>query len=151
MKLFRILYRSHTIVLTTVLMYFLFFHAGLMTCCLCGSGDSHVSNGDRDHQNYKYCADMQDRNKNFTAMALTSSSNHGHNCGCEEIKVLNYLVEENEISYRSIKPDKYHLSFAHFGDSIPNASVLLASIQHFLPSLIGSSTIQSIRTVVIVI
>ncbi len=151
MKLFRKLYRSNTIVLTTVLMYFLFFHAVLMTCCPCASGNSQVLSGDLGHHHNKHFTGTHKQNMNVSVMTLLSFSSNNHDCGCKEITVSNYLVEENWSSYRSIKPDKYHFSFAHFSDSIPNASVLFASIQHFLPSLIGSSTIQSIRTVVILI
>ena len=150
MKLSSKWYR-HKIPLTALLMYFLLLHAGLMLCCPCGSGDSHVSYGHIDGQCCEHCSDTHERSMNFSAMAMESSLNHGHNCGCKEITVSNYLVKEDWISYRSIKPVRNNFSFTHFGDTIPYEFEISSRIQHFLSPLIGSSSIQSIRTVVLLV
>ena len=146
MKLFSKLFRHHTIVPTTLLMYFFFLHAGLIPCCPCDSGDSH---SDMDNQSCKHCADMHERNINIPALTLASSFNQNHDCGCDEITVPNYHHEERESSYRSIKLYRYHFYPSPSGDTIYNASGMLSDVQHILPPLMGSSTIQSIRTVVI--
>ncbi len=152
MKLFRKLYRSHTIVLITVLMYFLLFHAGLTTCCPCGFGDSQVSNGDKDPQNCTYCADTQKLNMNFPAMALMSSTNHSHDCSCNEITFSNYILEDYKSSFQSMKPVRYHFSPASSGDTILKTTGILSCIQHLLPPLIMErNATLTIRTVVLLV
>ena len=150
MKLSSKWYR-HTIALTALLVYFHLLYAGLMPCCSFGLVDSHVSYGDVDGQGCKHCADKHERNMNVPAMTLASPSNHNHDCGCEEIKVSNYILEEHKSSYRSMKSVRFRFFLAASVNVIPNTTGMLSHVQHFLSPLIGSSATQSIRTVVILI
>ncbi|MFC1693095.1 hypothetical protein ACFL1R_06290 [Candidatus Latescibacterota bacterium] len=87
---------------------------------------------------------------NFPAMALMSSTNHGHDCSCNEITISNYILEDHESSYQNMKPVRYHFSSASSGDTIPNTTGMLSRVQHFLlPLIMESSATQTIRTVVI--
>ncbi len=151
MKFISKLFRHHTTALTTLLLFFLFFHAGMIPCCPCGSADSHISSCDIGHHHSEHITGNQARNMDVTCLTLLSSSSHKRVCGCEKIMVSNYLIEENANSYRSIKPDKYHFSIAYTGDTTPNAFGKPSSNQHLPPPQNGSNTIQSIRTVVILI
>ena len=151
MKLIRKLFHHQTTVLAALIMYFLFLHAAFIPCCPCASGRSHVYSCDPEHNHNEHLTGTHKQKMNVSVRTLFSSSSNNHNCGCDEIMVSNYLIGENESSYRSIKPDKYHLSFAHFGNTIQNTFGLSSSIQHFLSPQNGSNTIQSIRTVVILI
>ncbi len=149
MKLSRKWYR-HTIALTSLLMCFVLLHAGLMPCCPCGFGGSHVSHGCMDGQVCEHSEDTHMHNMNVPVMSLASFYNNNHDCDCNEITVSNYYLEKHESYYRNMRPVRYHFSPASSGDTISNTTGMLSRVQHFLPPLImESSTTQTIRTVVI--
>ncbi len=151
MKLIGKLFRHKTTVLAALIMYFLFLHAAFIPCCPCSSGRSHVYSCDPEHNHNEHLTGTHKQKMNVSAMPLLSISIHNHVCGCEKIMVSNYLVEENESSYKNIKPVRYHFSFAHFGETIPFSSGLSSHIQHSYSPRFGTSTIQSIRTVVLLV
>lgn len=149
MRLISKLFCHQTTVLATLIIYFIFLNAGFIPCCPCTSGSSHVLSCDPEHNHNKHSSGTHKKNMDVSSMALASSSNHSHNCGCEGITVSNYLVEETDISYRSIKPDKYNLSFAHFVETVPFSFCFSSRIPHFHSHRFVNSTIQSIRTIVL--
>ena len=150
MKLISKLFHHQTIVLATLIMYFLFSHACFIPCCPCASGNSQVLSGDQEHHHNKHFTGTHKQNMNVSVTTLLPSSGNNHDCGCEVITVSNYLVEENLDSYRNIKPVRYHFSFVGSGDTIPNTTGMLSHVQHFLsPLIMESSATQTIRTVVI--
>ena len=151
MKLISKLFRHQTTVLATLIIYFLFLHAGFIPCCPCTSGSSHVLSGVPGHHHNEHLTGTHNQNMNVSVMTLISSTSHNHVCDCEKITVSNYLVEESESSYKNIKPVRYHFSFANFGETIPFSFCLSSRIPHFHSPRFVNSTIQSIRTVVILI